>query len=46
MEDKKQKELPMCENELDDDVNERKKNYRSIKRNKRCVSCCRKFGKS
>ena len=52
MDNKKQKELPMCEMcgdewvyELDNDIDERKKNYKSIRQNKRCVSCCREFGK-
>ena len=51
MENKEQKELPMCEMcgddwiyELDDDIYYRMKNYKSIEKNKRCISCCREFG--
>jgi transposase len=53
MEKEKKSELPMCEMcgdewvyELDNDVDERKKNYKNIKKNKRCVSCCNEFGKN
>ena len=50
-EEKRQEELLMCKMcgydwlyELDADIKNRKKEYRSIKRNKRCVSCCKDFG--
>ena len=55
MEKEKQKRpsmLLMCEMcgdewiyDLDNDIDERKKNYKSIKKNRRCLSCCKEFGK-
>ena len=51
MEEEKQKELFICEMcgyewlyELDSNIENRKKEYESIRQNKRCVSCCREFG--